>query len=112
MRSPLKNELKQRRSESTKVEGRAKNHWLHPISIQSKGSMTKNRWVKTKDKDQGLKDLVSRSKPKPKLETKTQETRTKSQITTQGTKTQVTTQGTKSQGPRTMSHNQGNEQRF
>lgn len=43
MKSPLKNELKQRRSESTKVEGRAKNHWLHPISIQSKGSMTKNR---------------------------------------------------------------------
>ena len=26
------------RNESTKVEGKAKNHWLHEISIQNEGS--------------------------------------------------------------------------
>ena len=65
--------------------GQSQGAWLHEISIHNEGSRTKKNESRPKTKDSKI--WFQDPKPKPKSETKTQ-------------------------GPRTMSHNQGNEQRF
>ena len=59
------------RNESTKVEGKAKNHWLHEISIQNEGSRTKKNESRPKTKDSKI--WFQDPKPKPKPITKIQE---------------------------------------
>ena len=47
--------LDEMRNESTKVEGKAKNHWLHEISIQNEGSRTKKNESRPKTQRAGFK---------------------------------------------------------
>ena len=72
------------RNESTKVEGKAKNHWLHEISIQNEGSRTKKNESRPKTQRAGFKTKTkstsqsSRNKGqelKPKTNTKIRETK-------------------------------------